>query len=210
MVDKKKQVELLGTALQALTELHTQAVEETKPPESDSAKTIRILNEEFKKRFGYLEQELNRWCIQTNQPYPRDGKVETITLDLTGPIGVTKCSPTEDAFSLNVPIAGHIKTDSILVDKCEDILVFRYLLGYTAARKFALEGQGDPFPAMVYTLLHYLKTLKGYGPETLTTGRVYGSFTRPGQPDLYFRELENYAAYELRLYSNCNKVEVKA
>lgn len=173
-----------------------------------SKSLVDKLNEEFHKKFGYLEQELNRWCTKTSLEPNALGLVDNFKMDLTKPIGATVATQYDGAFSLNQPIGGQLVPFTIPRVGLENMLIFRHAIGYKDAIKWSKDG-GDIFTPHVFMLLEYLKKMKGYGPETLTIGPCYATFLRPfASSNEYFREMADYAAFELRLYSNCTKVEI--
>jgi hypothetical protein len=166
------------------------------------------LNHLFTLNYGNLQAELNRWCIQTPFKEDANGLVDSVTVNLTNLNGITIIEPRDGAVSLKTPsISEVVSPVKITQSNLEAPVVIRQAIPYALAIRCVDEGI-DLIKPYIYAMLEKLKAVKGYGPETLTTGRFYATFVRPGLDNSYFREMENYAAFELRLYSDCSKVEV--
>jgi hypothetical protein len=171
------------------------------------------LNIKFKEEFGYLEKELNRWCVsvETN-PYDKI-LVPTIDINLLSAT-IKPIYHKEDIFNLNPTIVGGLKYEEIDSVQFGDFILIRGLLGYAGATKF-VRGDRSNVTLLVYQMLEKLKKLRGFGPDEPSSGTWYGTFDRSGPKhngpgnDGFFQNSENSAAYELRLFSSCRKIEVK-
>ncbi len=147
-----------------------------------------------------VEQELNKWSFGDSVPEPHLSLGYPVPV-LSGLGNSTIADHSQDAFNLNAPVAGHIKVE-YAKDKSQlgSIIIVRSIYGYVAALK-ALEKK-DPTLILLLAkeMVETLKKDRGFGPEKLNMG-TYGKFLRPGGNKEYFRDSENYAGFELRLYS---------
>lgn len=111
-----------------------------------------------------------------------------------------------DAVSLNPPIAGIVRDLSrepgIEHQAAGNRFILRTLFGYAAALR--LTHEPGAFLLQSASLLNALTgaAYKVYGSRIISL-----SFDRPGPiPNTYFRELENFACYEIRLYGELHPV----
>lgn len=163
--------------------------------------TENELNGVVAQYFDTLEVELNKNTTQLQiQP---GGIYHVPTIVSLG--NYTKLDPTAGATNLSSPMAGMIR-DIPKTEDDQNIIVIRRMISYvTAARICAnpsehLEKQLRPFTTeMLMTLKHAI----GFGPNVPNAGKVYATFLRPGiTPGVYFKDVDDSAAFELRLYSN--------
>lgn len=167
------------------------------------------LNQLFKEGYGHLEQDLNRWCYPVNtSSLSNTGTVNVPQVNMSVGASVTRSNRRNDAFTLNAPIAGSVSNLRIERSELGDMIVVRCLIGYGMAHKIVNENDYRYFAPTIWNMLRVLKEERQFGPEELSFGRFYGSFKSPGLGDVYLREVESAAAYEIRLISDCTKLPV--
>lgn len=160
------------------------------------------VNEKILRDYGWYFEELNRFCVSTDTwPSGRLGYV----LNLNN-LGVNTVMSTASAFTLlepsKIPVCeeNFISTDNI------ERVVVRTIVPKADIEAFLLNKKS--LLPYLYSMVESLKKFKGYGPETLTAGNFYATFRYPGSSKQFVREVPG-GDLELRLYSDCNKVEVK-
>lgn len=105
-----------------------------------------------------------------------------------------------EVFNLNSPIAGTIKRVEPGVLK-ENAAIHRQVIGYIVAEKMA-KNKSLFYYHLSLTLNNALLELtKILGP--LDFRKITAA--QPGSPGIYFREMENYAGIELRLFVERSK-----
>lgn len=116
----------------------------------------------------------------------------------------------EDAYALNPPIAGWAK--DLRVEPGMDVenqpvgdrFILRSIMGYAMAARV-----GSNLPLFTLQLSNLINGMvsgayKVYGPRIQRL-----SFRRPNQPTAYFREIENNAGYEIRLYGELSPARLQ-
>jgi hypothetical protein len=144
-----------------------------------------------------IEKDLNKWsCVRKEET---EDTVKYPELSRQNIASISKLS--SGVHPLNEFIAG------LVIDKDKNkedvnVITVRCLFGYALASDI-INGKTPPeyLKAIVKKLINDLVYARGFGPDKLNSG-VYGTFEIQGSPGMYVLELENYAAYELRLYSN--------
>lgn len=114
----------------------------------------------------------------------------------------------QDAFALNPPIAGawkDLRSESginIELQPEGDRFILRGVIGYAMAASH-INNPGH-FTLKISTLINGMvgAAYKVYGPRVQKL-----TFGRPPHNDTYFRELENSAGYEIRLYGELSPPE---
>lgn len=109
-----------------------------------------------------------------------------------------------DVFNLPPPTCGQVK--EIQVDNSnKNKIIVRRLIGYTAASRII--EKNDPeytkkaLAPLILDMTMSLEKELGYSYQIPHHGN-FATFKRPGDPFGMFRDIENYAAYEIRLYSD--------
>ena len=112
----------------------------------------------------------------------------------------------EDAYELKKPVAGSLK-DELVMRKPR---LKRILLGYIACSRAAQDYNQFKklMNAITIQTLHELEEHYGFNYNDTTTGKYYLNFELPGMPGCYFRDMENYAAFEMRAISDCVKTNL--
>lgn len=166
---------------------------------------FRKLND-IVKEFCIKEEEL----LNSNSiPFPSKeiGDIYRIpTLTDLGNATVVMLENQEGPFKLDPPFDGMIK-DKVHNNDPRTIVVIRRLLGYSTALKIVENPKLASFylkPLLKEAVLS-LKSHVGFDPNHLNCG-VYGTFKHPDRDD-YIRELEDYAAFEIRLFSKTMLIE---
>jgi hypothetical protein len=161
------------------------------------------LNKVVAEYFEKLEKELNVNSV----PY---GDIQPGNLyncyQIQGLAGVFRLPKSNvDAFKLPPYQAGHVK-DVLIQDDDKNKILVRRLIGYTACSK--IESTNDPkfteiaLKPLILEMLMSLEKELGFDHKTPHHGK-YATFQRPGvQTGLFFRDMEDYAACELRLFSD--------
>jgi hypothetical protein len=167
--------------------------------------------EELNKLFGptleEIEKDLNKWSFGKMNPDKMPGDIYFVpTIVSLGNSTIAK--RTQDAFNLESPWAGNVKNLVKKQEELGDIIVIRRIYGYSGTLR-ALDENKDPkaILPLAKEMIECLKRDRGFNPDKLNVG-IYGTFKRPGSssPE-YFRESENYAGFELRLYSQTTLAE---
>lgn len=119
--------------------------------------------------------------------------LQPMNLDTEG--GVTIFPNTEDAFRLNPPVAGSWRPVQGDVNR-DDGAVVRMVMGYTMAARIEQNPE---------TFNYYFSMMLNSGLASLSRELGFLQFReiiceRPGTPGVFFKELEEAAAFELRLY----------
>lgn len=164
------------------------------------------LNELFGSVIEEVEKDLNKWSFgDVPQAEKAPGNIyHTPLIKLLAP--VQKVSISLDAFNLDPPMAGGIKDNQFTIENIEDIVIVRRAVGYSYSIR-ALESKDKTLiKPLLKEMVLALVDAKGYTPEKLNKG-IYGTFKRPGTVNEYFREMETAAAFEIRLFSNCQLAE---
>ena len=107
----------------------------------------------------------------------------------------------DDAIALYPPTAGGIRVEMVP----RKSFLKRVLIGYVTCVEIA--DDYDKFKNNLDTIikaqLTQLQTLLGFSYGSASVGKYYCTLNRPGQPDVYFNDLQNSAALELRFFSDC-------
>lgn len=163
------------------------------------------LDELFAPIFQEIEKDLNKWSFGEATPEIEPGNIRS--MPVVQSLGTcTKVSREVDAFNLESPCAGMVKRQHIELKDLGEVIVVRRIFGYYAATR-ALETKDNTIikPMLKEMVLVLLKE-RGFSPEKLNLG-VYGLFKRPGANEEYFRESDNFAGFEVRLYSSTTLAE---
>lgn len=143
---------------------------------------------------------------------PVTGVIYDFNLD--GETGVTIVPPPEndEPFTLNAPVAGSIRDPHSVITVARAVVdptrtgaiaINRILIGYSAANRFAnLIGDTESERKFVYFMVGLinnatLKFMQELGPTYVQGCTITAE--RPGEPNKYFRECDNMAAFEFRL-----------
>ena len=167
---------------------------------------VQQANNNCRAFFEELNKELNKNTIELKLKPGNFYHVPTIKT-----LGNCQKIPTDvGAFALEAPNRGTIE-DVHKKQHEKEAFVIRRVVSYNDISQ--INNGEDPknlLLPVVTEMIMALKRDRGFGPETLNAGSVYGTFKRPGEDNSYFRELENYAGMEIRLYSdtwNCIALE---
>lgn len=113
---------------------------------------------------------------------------------------------TEDVFNLQAPVVGVLKDQS--VNRLPRLK--RIVIGYVACSRAANDYNTFKKLMNAFTIqtLIELKEHYGFDHTETTTGKCYLTFETPGQPGVYFKDMENYAGFEIRAFSDCVKTNI--
>lgn len=111
--------------------------------------------------------------------------------------GVTKYNPkTDEAFTLNSPITGYVKVTEPGKKDVESNAVWRGLISYVAASQLEIQKDDTLFIATTYALIN-----EGLRELTKELGPLdYREITLGFPNGTYFKDQENYAAFEFRIH----------
>lgn len=162
---------------------------------------ITDFNQKFHSEYSELIKDLNKW-VSTPRIIGAKWTVPDIQSEVFTP---TIAPPGADAFNLNPPIAGNVRSfefDTNTHTTYPRVIVGRMVIGLAHAQRW-VEGTGSDLKPYIYDALRQVIQMKEITPNTLTFGHSLITFSRPGQPEVYGRELENAAAIEIRYFSDC-------
>ena len=164
------------------------------------------LNRYLHKYFSEIESELNKNSL----PKPKKqilGDVYHYPTMIGFEAGTTRVPKKEGAFNLNPPISGKI-IDKVFTENPQEGIILRSVIGhYTMSRLLDNPKEvKNILSILVKSMILSLEKELGFSPDNLNYGK-YGFFKLPGKNQVYFREMENFAGYELRLYSDCYNIE---
>lgn len=146
-----------------------------------------------------VEKELNKWSFGQPVPEHTPAGYHIPTIVLLG--NSTIVSQATDAFNLEPPCVGIIKDKPIKSrEELGNVIVIRRIYSYSAACRLLESKDPKAVLPLIKEMVETLKRDRGFTPEKLNMG-IYGTFKRPGTSSEYFREGENYAGFELRIYS---------
>lgn len=116
--------------------------------------------------------------------------------DANGISGVTKAKNTEGAFMLQSPDKFLKSGFEVNISPDFDQIVARAFIPYSAAIQIS-----DNYSQGVFLLSLIKNDMLLSVVKEITSDFDKPTFQRPGQPALYFRELENLAGVELRCFA---------
>lgn len=157
------------------------------------------LNEVLKPYFRKLDRKLNINTIKTEK-HPGDVYLVPTILKLGN---YTKVKGSQHAFNLHAHEVGVIK-DVVKTDADREIVVIRRLISYSMASRMFINPENIKYQLnpVITEMLLTLKEARGFSHRVPNYGNCYGTFLRPGTNELYVRDMEDCAAFEIRLYSD--------
>lgn len=150
-----------------------------------------------------IEKDLNKWCVEqiTEKDYELNEDVVIYPKIGSATLSLTQVPMTDDVFSLEDYIAGQIKIEKVKKSDVNQIII-RTLIGYQLINEICSGKKSvNSLKPTIKKMIIDLQKTKGFGPDKLNSG-IYGIFKRPGNENVYLKDVESYAAMELRLYSN--------
>lgn len=162
--------------------------------------TEQQVNELVTPYFQKLEKKLNRNFTKLELKLGNFYHLPVITC-----LGnYTKVPNDEPAFTLDPPYAGMVK-DILKKNSDRNAIIIRRCIGYAAISRILVNPSLMPSYLNI-TITEMLLTLEkaiGFKYNTINAGiACYAKFERPEQSGIYFREIEDSAAFEIRLYSD--------
>lgn len=164
-------------------------------------KDAQKLNELCKDYFTNLELDLNKNSQPWGEAQPGNVYYKPTIVSL-GNYQIIK--GVDEVIILDPPIAGIVKDLIIKEEDKMNAILIRRIVGYSAALR-VISGQNTPEQLLKYLTKEMIMSLnnsRGFSKDTINMG-IYGKFERPKNPGVYFLPIEEYAGYELRLYSDC-------
>lgn len=158
------------------------------------------LNELVTPYFQKLEKKLNKNFIKLELE-PGDNYNLPLITDLGN---YTMIPNNESGFKLEPFIVGNIKSIS-KKNSDRNAIIIRRLLGYAnVCRLLKNPNSIDRYlKPLITEMLLTLENAIGFKYSTLNAGITgYAKFERQGCPKIYFSDCDNYAAMEIRLYSD--------
>lgn len=148
-----------------------------------------------------IEKDLNKWSFGEQRPPMSPGNfIDVPTISSLG--NSTIVQRNVDVFNLQ-PISNNTTITLTMYKSYDDlgnVIVIRRVLGYVKAREIIESKNSTDLKPILKEMIETLKRDRGFAPDKLNMG-IYGTFKRPGSNNEYFREGENFAGFELRLYS---------
>lgn len=173
---------------------------EVPAPDNDNLETT--LNNRLGKFFKRLEKKLNKNSMPYGDLQPGNLFIVPQILGFGG--GVTVVPPGGEAFSLQPPVAGQIR-DAMIQESNKNKFVIRRFIGYAMAARLALEEDDEKvFNKLRFIIEEMIMTAMrqaGFDHNTLHHGR-FAQLERTGRPGVYLTDVEDSAAFEIRLYSD--------
>lgn len=169
--------------------------------------TEQELNEKFASFFRRLEKKYNMYSQGYGDLQPsmeHEAGVYYVPQITNLDVSVTRPTRDENAFNLSPIMVGGIR-DKEITDNDKKIICLRSCIGYTAVARMFLEPDHDKacrlLKLITTQMIMRLEQEIGHKYNELHAGK-YLTFKRPGEHESYFRDLEDSAAFELRLWSD--------
>lgn len=150
-----------------------------------------------------VEKDLNKWSVAQKTEKDLTTQQEIIVHPKMNavPLSITQVPMSDDEFALQDIVAGSIVLEKTQKSDVNQIIV-RAAIGYALLSRIASEEETiDALKPTIKKMLNDLQQAKGFGPDKLNSG-IYGCFEKFNNKSSYLNDLSNYAAMELRLYSN--------